>query len=120
MTGDRAAPRDAAAPRPSRQPSTSHDPALQHVQAAAGDDVPEAARDLLLHRLDLATGNCTACGQPCPCPHANAAASVLARAGHWNQPPPSPVPGTRTRPVRLRRPWYVLTCTLLRRRKPPP
>lgn len=121
MAGDRTAPQDAATPPPAGQPTTSHGPAQpQNDQVAAGDDVPAAARDLLLHRIDPATGDCTACGQPCPCPHANAAASVLARAGHWNQPPPSPVPDTRTRPVRLRRPWQVLSCALLQRRKPPP
>lgn len=120
MAGDRGVPRSAATPHPTER-SARRDPIPpRHDQVAGGDDVPAAARDLLLHRLDPATGDCMACGQPCPCPHANAAASVLAKAGHWKQPPLNPVPETQTRPTQPRRPWRALSRALLRRGRPAP
>ena len=84
----------------------------------ADDDVQSAARDLLLHRLDPATAQCTTCADPCPCPHANAAAAVLAQAGHWDQPPPDPSP--QTRPLWPRLAWQTLSKALQRRRRPTP
>jgi hypothetical protein len=81
-------------------------------------DVTGAARELERHRLDKDTGDCTACGLPCPCPHANTAAAVLARAGLWNQPPldPAPVAGHACL-GRLRR---ALTRILHQRRRTGP
>jgi hypothetical protein len=117
MVGGRAVPQGTAVPLPAGRPAPSHEPTPRRKDRIAdGDDAPGAARDLLLHRLDPATGDCTACGQPCPCPHANAAAWVLAQAGHWDQPPPCPTPDTRQ--ARPRLPWRALARALQRRRRP--